>query len=75
VVITAGQDTPLLGQVLIVDDDDPSITYGGNWIRDTSTFTSSVDPPVGLPFGNATHQTTSEGASAVFGFTGIFTFL
>jgi hypothetical protein len=74
VVITAGQDTPLLGQVLIVDDDDPFITYEGDWIRSTSTFTSSDDPPVGLPFGNATHQTTSKGASAAFSFTGIFTF-
>jgi hypothetical protein len=74
VTITPGQDTPLLGQALIVDDDDPSITYKGNWSRNTNMFLSSYGPYVGLPHGNATHQTTTAGASATFRFTGMFMF-
>jgi hypothetical protein len=48
-VVTAGQNTPLLGQVLIVDDGDSAITYGGSWTRNTNTFSSSYGPYVGLP--------------------------
>jgi hypothetical protein len=74
-VVNAGQTTPLLGQVLIIDDNDPSITYGGSWTRNTSMFSTSYDPFIGLPFGNATHQTTSTGASATFSFIGMLAFV
>jgi hypothetical protein len=74
VVVTAGENTPLLDQTLIVDDSDPSITYQGSWTQNTSPLTTSYSPPVGLPFGNATHQTNSAGDSAAFGFTGMFSF-
>ena len=74
-VVTAGQNTPLSSDTtLIVDDGDPSIRYTGDWTRNTNIFTSSDNPMVGLPHGNATHQSTSTGASATFGFTGMFTF-
>ena len=72
--VTAGQNTPLLGQVLIVDDDDPSITYKGNWSRNANVFLSSYGPYIGLPYGNATHQTTTPSASATFRFSGKFLF-
>jgi hypothetical protein len=72
VVITAGQSTPLSGETLIVDDSDPSITYSGNWSLNTNTYTSRDAPPVGLPYGNATHQTSSAGSSATIQFSGMF---
>jgi hypothetical protein len=74
-VVTAGPDTPLTGKtILIVDDGDPSITYAGGWTQNTNMFTSSDNPVTGLPFGNATHQTTSIGASATFRFSGMLIF-
>jgi len=71
VVITAGQTTPLSGQTLIVDDADSSITYMGDWRHNTSPY-QSIGPPVGIPFGNSTHRTTSIGASAIFRFSGMY---
>ena len=70
VVVTVGQNTPLLGQVMIVDDGDSSITYGGSWSQNTGDFVSSSGPYIGLPYGNATHQTTSAGSTATFPFIG-----
>jgi hypothetical protein len=70
-VVTAGQNTPLLGQVVIVDDGDPSIAYAGSWTRSPNSFTSSTGPYGGLPYRNATHQTTSAGSSATFHFMGM----
>ena len=71
VVITAGQNTPLSGETLIVDDTDPSITYTGSWTPNNSPF-EAIGPPVGIPFGNSTHRTTSIGASAIFRFSGMY---
>jgi hypothetical protein len=70
VVVTAGQNTPLLGQTLIVDDTDSAIAYAGSWTQNNGMFTTNYDPFIGLPFGNSTHQTSSIGASAVFSFSG-----
>lgn len=72
VVITAGQDTPLSGEKLIVDDDDPFITYEGSWTQNKDTYTANDDPHIGLPYGNATHRTNSTDASASFRFSGMF---
>ncbi|KAG6847797.1 hypothetical protein H0H93_005943, partial [Arthromyces matolae] len=69
-MITAGANTPLSGQTLIVDDDDPSIVYSGSWMRKTGRYKSSDTPHTGEPYGNATHQATSNGASATFTFFG-----
>ena len=71
VVITAGQDTPLSGETLIVDDGDPSIAYRGEWKVNPNLYTSHDAPRVGLPYGNTTHQTSSVGASATFQFSGM----
>ena len=71
VVITPGQDTPLSGETLIVDDGDPSITYTGSWELNTSPYNCGYDPRVSLPYGNSTHQTNSAGASATFRFSGM----
>lgn len=75
VVVTAGNDTPLAGETLIVDDGDPAIMYDGTWtLRDTSIFSfprssTQAQPPF-TPFGNATHHTNIIGSSATFTFTG-----
>ncbi|KAF8221379.1 hypothetical protein L208DRAFT_1415109 [Tricholoma matsutake] len=68
-VVTVGPQTNLAGVTLIVDDSSPDITYAGSWTRSNS-FTSNGGPPIGLPYGNATHRTSSNGASATFSFTG-----
>jgi hypothetical protein len=72
VVVTAGLNTPLFGQTIIVDDDDPSITYAGAWARSNNSYTNSFGPFRGVPYGNGVHQTTSVGATAMFPFTGTF---
>jgi hypothetical protein len=71
VVVGAGSKENLLGVTLIVDDGDPSIQYSGTW-GSSNSFTSSDGPDIGLPYGNATHRTTSAGSSATFHFTGMF---
>ncbi|KAF8060251.1 hypothetical protein FPV67DRAFT_1513958 [Lyophyllum atratum] len=68
--ITAGQNTPLSGERLIVDDDDSAITYSGNWARKTGRYRSKDLPSTGLPYGGATHQSGTSGSSATFQFTG-----
>src|SRR6267378_722304 len=36
--ITVGQNTPLSGKTIIVDNDDPSVHYSGSWTRNTDRF-------------------------------------
>ncbi|KAG6910353.1 hypothetical protein DXG01_011422 [Tephrocybe rancida] len=60
-VISAGPNTPLSGERLIVDDDDGDITYSGNWARKEGRYTSRDDPHAGLPHGNAVHQSGTKG--------------
>lgn len=72
IVTTAGQSTPLSGEKLIVDDEDPSIKYDGDWIQNGAPFTANDDPKTGLPYGNSTHDTTTPGALATFRFSGGF---
>ncbi|KAG6815543.1 hypothetical protein H0H93_009508, partial [Arthromyces matolae] len=69
-MIEAGANTPLSGQTLIVDDDDPSIVYSGSWARKTGRFHTPPDPSSGQPYGNVTHESASPGASATFTFFG-----
>lgn len=69
-VVTAGPNTPLSGQTVIVDDNDSSITYAGNWASQTGRYKSQDLPTYGLPYGNATHQSGSAGSTATFQFTG-----
>ncbi|KAF8878216.1 hypothetical protein BD779DRAFT_1555101 [Infundibulicybe gibba] len=68
VVISAGPSTPLSGQTVIVDDDDPSISYSGHWSRNEPFITS--EGAGGLPFHNGTHQSTTPGDTASIRFTG-----
>ncbi|KAG6902083.1 hypothetical protein C0995_004584 [Termitomyces sp. Mi166 len=71
-VITAGQDTPLDNQRLIVDDGDTiSISYAGNWDHNTARsvviFKRDIE---GYSYGNATHDTSTPGSSATVAFSG-----
>ncbi|KAF8878213.1 hypothetical protein BD779DRAFT_1628616, partial [Infundibulicybe gibba] len=68
-IVSSGPSTPLAGQKIIVDDDDPSIVYSGNWMRNRSPFLS-VKLPGGLPFHNGTHQSMTPGDTAAIRFTG-----
>ncbi|KAG5640755.1 hypothetical protein DXG03_007306 [Asterophora parasitica] len=71
-VVALGQRTPLVGlrQRLIVDDDDDALTYTGGWTRREGAYESNDDPHRGVPFGNATHQSSTPGSAATFLFTG-----
>ncbi|KAG6836730.1 hypothetical protein H0H93_004393 [Arthromyces matolae] len=70
IMITAGSNTPLSGQTLIVDDNDGAIAYSGSWTHKTGTYTAITTPTTHEPYRNATHQATSPGATATFTFTG-----
>src|SRR5437016_14045818 len=54
--ITAGQNTPLSGKKIIVDNDDPSVYYSGSWTRNTDRFIPGGVQPDGLPFRNSTQR-------------------
>ncbi|RDB18334.1 hypothetical protein Hypma_000419 [Hypsizygus marmoreus] len=69
-VITAGQNTPLSGETLIVDDSDSAIAYEGKWVTNVGRYTSRDNPRQGLPYGNGTHQASTSGSSATFRFAG-----
>ena len=67
--ITVGQNTPLSGKRVIVDNDDSSIHYSGSWTRNMDKFVPG-DLPSGLPFRNTTHRSTTPGDTVTFRFTG-----
>ncbi|KAG6833831.1 hypothetical protein H0H87_011765 [Tephrocybe sp. NHM501043] len=69
ILVTAGNDTPLRGERLLVDDGDPAITYTGSWTRNTSTLIGS-DGYLRKPVGNSTRQSNDTGATMTFTFTG-----
>ncbi|KAG6873464.1 hypothetical protein C0995_015167 [Termitomyces sp. Mi166 len=71
-VITAGQDTPLENQRLIVDDGDIAlINYAGNWNRNDARFVIKFKRDIeGYHYGNATHDTSTSGSSATVTFSG-----
>ncbi|THU76165.1 hypothetical protein K435DRAFT_846694, partial [Dendrothele bispora CBS 962.96] len=67
--ITAGENTPLAGQTIIVDDSSPEINWSGQWQeRSNQKFPAGVDQ--GRPFGNGTHASTNVGDSMTFRFAG-----
>jgi len=68
-VVTVGKDTPLSGQTVIVDNDDPGLTFNGTWRRSQDLFNSGPQPD-GFPYRNTTHQTTDVGSSFTYRFNG-----
>ena len=67
--ITVGQNTPLSGKNIIVDNDDSTVHYSGSWTRNTDEFISAVDSK-GHPFRNSTHRSTTPGDTITFLFSG-----
>ncbi|KAG6908014.1 hypothetical protein DXG01_006481 [Tephrocybe rancida] len=47
-LVTPGSQTPLDGEILIVNDNDPLIVYSGLWVSDTSSLLIPVPGPVSL---------------------------
>lgn len=68
-VVTVGNNTPLASQVAIVDNEDPLITFKGNWESREASFTSGQSPD-GFPFHNSTQDSTTIGDNLTFSFTG-----
>jgi len=68
-VVAVGENTPLAGQVAIVDNEDPAITFKGNWKRSEALFKSG-QLPNGLPFHNSTQDSTTISDNLTFRFTG-----
>ena len=72
-IVTVGQDTPLAKQVAIVDNENPAITFQGNWTQNNASFYSS-QILFGLPFQNTTQDSTTIGDSLTFLFTGTLSY-
>jgi len=68
--ITVGQNTPLSGKKIIVDDDDSAVHYSGNWTRNKDFFFPGMGSSKGLPFRNSTHRSTTPGDTVTFLFSG-----
>ncbi|KAF8797548.1 hypothetical protein BYT27DRAFT_7125254 [Phlegmacium glaucopus] len=68
-VVAVGQDTPLAGQLAIVDNEDPAFTFKGNWKQNKALFNSGQFPD-GLPFHNSTQDSSTIGDQLTFRFTG-----
>ncbi|KAG6909664.1 hypothetical protein DXG01_016244 [Tephrocybe rancida] len=68
-VVTAGQETLLTGQTLLVDDTDAAIEYTGSWTR-SSNVIQGTDITSRAPVGGSTYGTGDQHASATFRFTG-----
>jgi hypothetical protein len=67
--IAVGQNTPLSGKKIIVDNDDSTVHYSGSWTRNTEEFFSGGDSK-GHPFRNSTHRSTTPGDTITFLFSG-----
>jgi hypothetical protein len=72
-IVTAGNDTPLAGQVAIVDNENPAIKFEGDWTLSKASFNSSQIPD-GLPFQNTTQDSTTIGDNLTFLFTGTLSY-
>ncbi|KAG6909663.1 hypothetical protein DXG01_016243 [Tephrocybe rancida] len=68
-VVTAGRETPLTGQTLLVDDTDAGIEYTGSWMQSSSVI-QGTNATSRAPVGGSTYGTGDQHASATFRFTG-----
>ncbi|KAF5378462.1 hypothetical protein D9615_007068 [Tricholomella constricta] len=71
-LVTPGNDTQVSDKRLVVDDNDPSIEYEGNWATSNTVISSTTGDF--HPFGGTTHD-AQIGASAKFYFTGTSVFV
>lgn len=68
-VVTVGKDTPLGTNRIIVDNEDPSITYKGSWSRSIEEFDAGSLPD-GFPYHNSTQRSSTPGDIFTFQFSG-----
>lgn len=68
-VVTVGEDTPLGTNRIIVDNEDPSITYKGSWSRSIAEFDAGSLPD-GFPYHNSTQRSSTPGDIFTFQFSG-----
>ncbi|PPQ80154.1 hypothetical protein CVT24_006562 [Panaeolus cyanescens] len=69
ILITIGANTPLNGKTLFIDNEDPQISYSGQWRQNREGF-QPIGLPPGIPIHNSTHRTENIGDSITFRFTG-----
>ncbi|KDR86141.1 hypothetical protein GALMADRAFT_274807 [Galerina marginata CBS 339.88] len=70
-LVEVGQNTPLIGKTILVDNDDPAIQYSGTWTRDVNEFDASTLPD-GFPLQNSTHRSSTLGDTVKLRFSGTF---
>ncbi|KAG6829842.1 hypothetical protein H0H87_009964, partial [Tephrocybe sp. NHM501043] len=70
--VGVGNRTSLDGKTMIVDENDPSIIYGGKWSKNSSSIWGNTPLNKRMPFGGSTSQVTdyTESATVVFVFNG-----
>jgi hypothetical protein len=68
-IVNVGNQTPLNGKTMIVDNDSSAILYSGHWSRNTSQFRSGYSG-MGYPYRNSTHRSSTPGDTFIFQFTG-----
>jgi hypothetical protein len=69
-VVAVGNHTSLTDQTVIVDDDSSLIQYSGQWSRNTNEFIPG-SLPLGYPYGNVTHRSSTPGDTFKFQFSGM----
>ncbi|KAF9474029.1 hypothetical protein BDN70DRAFT_936975 [Pholiota conissans] len=69
VLITVGPNTPLAGNKVFIDNNDPALQYSGSWAESTDGFNAGSLPD-GVPIGGSTQRTTTVGDAMTFQFTG-----
>ncbi|KAG6864483.1 hypothetical protein C0991_009206 [Blastosporella zonata] len=67
--VKMGNRAPLLGQTVVVDEDDTSITYRGDWSENSNKI-GSGSYSARMPYGGSTSETQQPGSSATFVFSG-----
>ncbi|KAG6849070.1 hypothetical protein H0H93_011524 [Arthromyces matolae] len=68
-VVSAGSETILTGQTLLVDNTDPAIAYQGDW-RTSTAIVAAANATTRTPVGGSIYETIDGKASAVFQFSG-----
>ncbi|KAG6843543.1 hypothetical protein H0H87_003355 [Tephrocybe sp. NHM501043] len=68
-LVTAGAETSLRGQTLLVDETDSAIDYSGSWARDGGIISGNVTTSR-APVGGSISGTNDHNATAIFRFAG-----
>ncbi|KAJ7599821.1 hypothetical protein C8J56DRAFT_1072456 [Mycena floridula] len=69
IAVSPGNETPLLGRTLMVDDTYSGLSFGSGWIT-TGTVFHIVSDFVAFPFQNTTHRASTPGSMFSFSYTG-----